>query len=255
MPLLKVLYQHLDQRLGLSPLLKALRQSRPANYLSPLDAPPISPGHFVLLLVAALILSGLGLTFFYSPTAERAASSLAYLHLEQPLGWLIHNVHRWSALLIVILVILHALRVWLTRAYRYPRDLNWWLGLCLLLVVFVMGGTGYLLRWDVKAFTLMDLVISNLSNVPVLGAFFIAVLLGGSEMDVVPLYRGYALHVWFLYTGGMLYMCGSCRWCCLSWLRSTCLLSGSKGLWRYQRPGGAGKRCFPGVAGSTCCPA
>jgi menaquinol-cytochrome c reductase cytochrome b subunit len=192
------LFRHLDQRLGLSPLLSALKKTRPANYLSPLDAPPISPGHIALLLIMALMFSGLGMTFFYSPTAERAASSLAYLHQEQPLGWLLHNIHRWSALLLITVVILHMLRVWLTRAYRYPRDLNWWLGLSLLLLVFVMGGTGYLLRWDIKAFTLMDLVISNLSDVPGLGAISIALLLGGNEPDVVPLYRGYALHVWFL---------------------------------------------------------
>jgi quinol-cytochrome oxidoreductase complex cytochrome b subunit len=192
------LFRHLDQRLGLSPLLRALKASRPADYLSPLDAPPISPGHVALLLIIALMLSGLGMTFYYSPTAERAAASLAHLHQEQPLGWLLHNIHRWSALLLITFVILHMLRIWLTRAYRYPRDLNWWLGLCLLLLVFVMGGTGYLLRWDIKAFTLMDLVISNLSDVPGLGDIFVVILFGGSEPDVVPLYRGYAFHVWFL---------------------------------------------------------
>ncbi len=191
------LFRQLDRRLKLSPLLDALKQSRPANYVSPLDAPPISPGRIALLLAAILILSGLGLTFFYSPTAERAASSLAYLHQEQPLGWLIHNVHRWSALLLITFAILHTLRVWLKRAYHYPRDLNWWLGLCLLLLVIVMGGTGYLLRWDIKAFALMGLVISNLSDVPGLGSLLVVVLLGGSELDVVPLQRGYALHVWF----------------------------------------------------------
>ncbi len=196
--MIKALFPYLDRRLGLRAVLDALKQSRPVNYLSPLDAPPISPGHFALLLIAALVFSGLGLTFFYSPTAKGAASSLAYLHQEQPLGWLLHNVHRWSAQLLVTFVILHALRVWLTRAYRYPRDLNWWLGLCLLLLVFVMGGTGYLLRWDIKAFTLMDLVISNFSRLPLLGWLVVTALLGGSQPDVVPLYRGYALHVWFL---------------------------------------------------------
>lgn len=117
--MIKVLFHHLDQHLGLSPVLDTLKRSRPENYLSPLDAPPISPGHFALLLIAALVLSGLGMAFFYNPTAERASSSLTYLHEEQPLGWLLHNVHRWSALLLITFVILHALRVWLTRAYRY----------------------------------------------------------------------------------------------------------------------------------------
>jgi quinol-cytochrome oxidoreductase complex cytochrome b subunit len=193
------LFRPLDKRLKLSPLLDALKQSRSANYVSPLDAPPISLGRIALLLATILILSGLGLTFFYNPTAERAASSLAYLHREQPLGWLIHNVHRWSALLLITFAILHTLRVWLKRAYRYPRDLNWWLGLCLLLLVIFMGGTGYLLRWDIKAFALMDLVVSNLLDAPGFSSRLLVIfLLGGSELDVVPLHRGYALHVWFL---------------------------------------------------------
>jgi quinol-cytochrome oxidoreductase complex cytochrome b subunit len=195
---MRSLFRHLDQRLGLAPLLEALRRARPTDYVSLLDAPPISPGRIVLMLLALLVLSGLGLTLYYSPTAERAASSLAYLHRDQPLGWLLHNTHRWSALLLLALVVLHALRVWLTRAYRYPRDLNWWLGLFLSLMVIFLGGTGYLLRWDIKAFTLMDLVISNLSSVPGLGPLLVAIVLGGSGQDVVPLYRGYALHIWFL---------------------------------------------------------
>ncbi len=196
--MLRSLFRHLDQRLKLAPLLDTLRQDRPPDYLSPLEAPPISLGRMALILVIFLVLSGLGLTLFYNPTAEHAASSLAYLHRDQPLGWLLHNTHRWSALLLLAFVVLHALRVWLTRAYRYPRDLNWWLGLFLLLTVIFLGGTGYLLRWDIKAFTLMDLVISNLSSVPYLGPLLVAIMLGGSGQDVVPLYRGYALHIWFL---------------------------------------------------------
>jgi quinol-cytochrome oxidoreductase complex cytochrome b subunit len=198
--MIRSLLRHLDQRLGLAPLLDAFRRSRPADYVSLLDAPPISPGRIALMLLALLVLSGLGLTLFYIPTAEGAASSLASLHRDQPLGWLLHNTHRWSALLLLAFVVLHALRVWLIRAYRYPRDLNWWLGLFLFLMVIFLGGTGYLLRWDIKAFTLMDLVISNLSSVPGLGPLLVALVLGGSGQDVVPLYRGYALHIWFLPT-------------------------------------------------------
>lgn len=195
---MKNVLRGINERLGIAVLLNALRKTRPPSYQSPLDAPPISPGRITLMLVLLLVVSGVGLTLFYNPTAERAASSLSNLHRDQPLGWLLHNTHRWSALLLLLFVVLHALRVWLTRAYRYPRDLNYWLGLLLLLNVIVLGGTGYLLRWDIKAFALMDLVISNLSDLPGLGPLLVDVILGGSEADVVPLFRGYALHVWFL---------------------------------------------------------
>lgn len=192
------LFEMADQRLALSPVIKTVRESRPASYISPWQAPPISPGRIALLLSALLIASGLVLTLFYVPTAEDASASLANLHETQPFGWLVHNLHRWSALLLFVFIALHALRVWLTRAYRYPRDLNWLVGLLLLLLVVVLGGTGYLLRWDIKAFALMDLVIGNLSGVPVIGPFLVSVLLGGSIRDIVPLNRGYALHIWFL---------------------------------------------------------
>lgn len=195
---MKSLLRHLDERLELTSLLDALRRSRPGSYRSPLEAPPLSPGRVALMLLALLILSGLGLTLYYNPTAEGAALSLASLHRDHPLGWLVHNTHRWSALLLLNFLVLHALRAWLGRAYRYPRDVNWWLGLLLLLWVIFIGGTGYLLRWDIKAFALMDLVVSNLSGIPGLGPLLVAALLGGSELDVVPLYRGYALHIWFL---------------------------------------------------------
>jgi len=194
---MRILFQRLDERLGIKPLIKTLRRTRPSGYLSPLQAPPISPGRIALILVIFLFLSGLGLTFFYNPTAEGAASSIANLHEDHPLGWLLRNVHRWSAFLLFGFVILHALRVWLARAYTYPRDLNWWVGIFLLLLVIALGGTGYLLRWDIKAFSLMDLVINSLSHLPFLGSFLVALILGGVGDNVVPLYRGYATHIWF----------------------------------------------------------
>jgi quinol-cytochrome oxidoreductase complex cytochrome b subunit len=196
--ILERLFEKIDQRLTLTPLLKTLRETRPASYISPWQAPPISPGRITLLLIVLLFASGLVLTLFYVPTAEEAAASLANLHQTQPLGWLVHNVHRWSALLLFVFFVLHALRVWLTRAYRYPRDLNWLIGLSLLFLILILGGTGYLLRWDIKAFALMDLVISILSSVPLIGRFLVNLILGGSAPDVVPLNRGYALHIWFL---------------------------------------------------------
>jgi quinol-cytochrome oxidoreductase complex cytochrome b subunit len=192
------LIEQIDRRLALTPLLKTLRETRPGSYISPSQAPSISPGRITLLLIVLLFASGLALTFFYVPTADEAATSLSVLHETRPLGWLIHNVLRWSALILFVFVVLHALRVWLTRAYLYPRDLNWLIGLSLLLLVVILGGTGYLLRWDIKAFALMDLVISNLSGVPIIGPFLVNLILGGSAPDVVPLNRGYALHIWFL---------------------------------------------------------
>jgi ubiquinol-cytochrome c reductase cytochrome b subunit len=155
-------------------------------------------GRISALLVALLVLSGFGLLLFYEPTAEGAANSLSHLHVDRPLGWLVHNTHRWSALMLSAAIALHALRVLLARAYRQPRDLNWWLGLILLLLVIALGATGYVLRWDIKAFALLDLLVTSFSEIPIVGRSLVQAMLGGAELDRVPLYRGYAFHVWVL---------------------------------------------------------
>ena len=188
----------LETRLSILPILEAVESSQPPNHVSLREAPPFSLGRISAILLVLLVFSGFALLLYYEPTAEGAASSLSRLHLERPLGWLVHNTHRWSALLLLGAVVLHALRVVLARAFRAPRDLNWWLGLVLLLLVILMGATGYLLRWDIKAFTLMDLLITNLSSIPIVGKTMVQAMLGGAELDQIPLYRGYAFHVWVL---------------------------------------------------------
>ena len=188
----------IETRLSILPVLEAFRASQPPDRISLRAAPPFSLGRIAVLLIVILVLSGFGLLLFYEPTAEGAAASLARLHDERPAGWLIHNAHRWSALLLVVTLALHALRAWIVRAYRAPRDLNWWLGILLLLTVILMGATGYLLRWDIKAFALMDLIVSNFSDIPFLGRAFVVAMLGEGELERVPLYRGYAFHVWII---------------------------------------------------------
>jgi len=179
-------------------VLEAIKASQPPDHISLGEAPPFSLGRVSAVLVGLLALSGFGLLLFYEPTAEGAAASLSRLHIDRPLGWLVHNTHRWSALMLSATITLHALRALLARAYLPPRDLNWWLGLILLLLVIVMGATGYVLRWDIKAFALLDLLVTNFSKIPIVGQFIVRLMLGGAELDRVPLYRGYAFHVWVL---------------------------------------------------------
>ena len=88
----------LETRLSILPILEAIDASQPLDRVSLREAPPFSLGRISALLVALLVLSGFGLLLFYEPTAEGAAQSLSHLHIDHPLGWLVHNTHRWSAL-------------------------------------------------------------------------------------------------------------------------------------------------------------
>lgn len=191
-------YRWFDERLNLEPLAQAVQASAPAEDDAPALAEMFSVGRMSVVLILLLIISGVFMTLFYIPTPDEAFASIQYMQTTIRFGWLIRGVHRWAALLLMAFVVLHTLRVALMRAYQYPRDLNWWLGIALLILVFVFGATGYLLRWDIKAFTLMLLVEENLAAIPVIGDVLVAVVLGGTELGVVPLFRGYAFHIWFL---------------------------------------------------------
>ncbi|RME42574.1 MAG: hypothetical protein D6791_17415 [Chloroflexi bacterium] len=192
------LYRWLDERLNLEPVARALDISAPASPDPPSLMAIFSVGRMCITLILLLIVSGIFLTLFYIPTPDQAFNSIQYLQTSIPFGWLIRGIHRWAALLLMALVILHALRVALMQAYIFPRDINWWLGIGLLILVFVFGATGYLLRWDIKAFTLMLLVEQNLAALPIIGKALVVVVLGGTELGIVPLFRGYAFHIWFL---------------------------------------------------------
>ncbi len=187
-----------ESRLRLQSSLAELENTAPERGRRLGDAPPYALGRLTLVMVLILMASGTVLAFFYQPTAQGAAASLARLHSLRSVGGVVHNVHRWSALFLIATTSLHALRAWAAKAYRTPREIGWWLGVVLLLLVAVMGGTGYLLRWDIKAFSLMDLIVTSLSGLPIVGSPLIALLLGGTGQGIIPLNRGYAVHVWFL---------------------------------------------------------
>ena len=68
------------------------------------------------------------------------------------LGWLVRGVHFWSANLLVVMIVLHMARVFWTGSYRAPRELNWMVGVIMLLIILAFSLTGYLLPWDTKAY-------------------------------------------------------------------------------------------------------
>jgi hypothetical protein len=71
------------------------------------------------------ILTGIGLSLVYVPTADQAYESLVYLNYQMPLGWFLRSLHYWSGSAMVFMVVVHAVQVFLHGAYKYPRELNW----------------------------------------------------------------------------------------------------------------------------------
>jgi quinol-cytochrome oxidoreductase complex cytochrome b subunit len=98
----------------------------------------------------------------------------------------------------VVMVVLHMLRVFITGAYRTPRELNWVAGVLLFLLTLGFGFTGYLLPWDQKAYWATVVGTNMLGSVPFMGPWLAAVVQGGTEVSGQTLLRFYSIHVLWL---------------------------------------------------------
>jgi ubiquinol-cytochrome c reductase cytochrome b subunit len=113
-------------------------------------------------------------------------------------GWLLRGIHHFMAQAMVVLLALHLLQVVIDGAYRAPREVNFWLGLVLMMLVLGMALTGYLLPWDQKGYW-ATIVATNLAGiVPGIGPSIQQLVIGGSEYGHHTLTRFFALHAGFL---------------------------------------------------------
>jgi len=98
------------------------------------------------------IVTGILLAFYYEPSPTTAYQSVEYITRDVAFGWYIRSVHKWAATLMIVAVVLHQIRVFFTGAYRRPREINWIVGMCLLLCTLMTGFTGYSLVYEQLSF-------------------------------------------------------------------------------------------------------
>src|SRR5207245_10254763 len=108
-------------------------------------------------------LTGILLALYYVPDASGnpapAYTSVQFIQNTVYLGWLIRGVHFWSANILIVMVLIHMARVYWTGSYRAPRELNWMVGVLMLLIVLTLSLTGYLLPWHTKAYFATEVTI------------------------------------------------------------------------------------------------
>ncbi|MEQ9411587.1 MAG: cytochrome bc complex cytochrome b subunit [Fuerstiella sp.] len=145
-------------------------------------------------LFVVQIATGILLAFYYQPSAASAFESVRYITEEATFGWYLRSLHKWGATLMIAAVILHQMRVYFTGAYRRPRELNWVIGMSLLLCTLLTGFTGYSLVFEQLSFWGAT-VAANISDaVPVVGGFARQMLLAGDGYNERTLSRFYILH-------------------------------------------------------------
>jgi menaquinol-cytochrome c reductase cytochrome b subunit len=151
--------------------------------------------------------TGVILAMYYKPTPEEAWDSINNITNELTLGWLVRGMHRWGASVFIILLFLHMGRVFLFGAYKYPRELNWLIGVILLTMALGEGLTGYLLPWDETAYWATVVAININANAPIVGPFLGDFLRGGTEIGEDTLARFYSLHM-LVIPGGLFALIG-----------------------------------------------
>jgi quinol---cytochrome c reductase cytochrome b subunit, bacillus type len=152
-------------------------------------------------------LTGAILAMYYQPDPDKAYESIQHITNDLTLGWLVRGMHRWGASVFIILMFFHMARVFLFGAYKYPRELNWIIGVLLLATGMFEGFTGYLLPWDQTAYWASVVGININGTGPFIGPFLASFLRGGAEIGPDTLSRFYALHM-LLIPGALFAMIG-----------------------------------------------
>lgn len=186
--------EFIEQRLGLEPVAQRVMDHPVPRYIGWLHC----FGGLTFFTFLVQVVTGIMMAFFYTPTPDHARDSVAYFQTSIPFGGIVRNLHVWGAYAMVTLVFFHMVRVFVHKAYRKPRELNWVVGVGLLMLVLGFGFTGYLLPWDQKAYWATNVGLNIAGTVPFVGPTIGNFLRGGPDLGALTLVRFYALHVFIL---------------------------------------------------------
>jgi ubiquinol-cytochrome c reductase cytochrome b subunit len=199
----------LDDRIGLARLArKGLRKIFPDHWSFLL-------GEVALFCFVVLLATGVFLTLFYAPDSNpvvyngpyeplqgqemsAAYESVLRLSFEVRAGLVMRQIHHWAALVFVVSIVLHMARVFFTGAFRKPREINWLVGVGLLLFAMGMGFTGYSLPDDLLSGTGLRIAYSVLLSVPLVGPYLAFLVFGGEFPTEGIISRLFVLHVMLL---------------------------------------------------------
>jgi quinol-cytochrome oxidoreductase complex cytochrome b subunit len=180
-----------DERTGASPFLTGLllrKVPKGTNWFYTL-------GSATLFAFAMQALTGVFLAMYYVPSSNEAYNSITHLTNDVFLGEFVRGLHKWGATLMIVLIFLHMGRTFFFGAYKYPRELNWVIGVVLLILTLVMGLTGYLLPFDQRSYWATIVAMNITGSGPVLGPYLADFLRAGSEFGATTLPRFYAVHM------------------------------------------------------------
>jgi menaquinol-cytochrome c reductase cytochrome b subunit len=152
-------------------------------------------GSAAMFAFVSQAVTGVFLAMYYRPSADEAYTSIQHINNEVFMGELVRGMHRWGATVMTVLVFLHMGRTFFFGAYKYPRELNWIIGVVLLILTMAMGFTGYLLPFDQRSFWATVVGVNINASGPIMGPYLADFLRGGAEFGATTLSRFYAIHM------------------------------------------------------------
>ena len=193
-----------DERTGATPFLTGMllrKVPKGTNWFYTL-------GSATLFIFGMQAITGVFLAMYYVPSATEAYDSITHLTNDVFLGEFVRGLHKWGASLMIILIFLHMARTFFFGAYKYPRELNWVIGVVLLILTLVMGLTGYLLPFDQRSYWATIVAMNITASGPVVGPYLADFLRAGPEFVGTTLPRFYAVHM-LLVPGAIIALIGA----------------------------------------------
>ena len=152
-------------------------------------------GTSTMFVFLSQVITGVFLAMYYDPSPNNAYESMRHINNDVFLGQFVHGMHRWGATTMVILIFLHMGRTFFFGAYKYPRELNWVIGVILVLLTMIMALTGYLLPWDQRSYWATAVGVNVFASAPIAGPYLGDFLRAGPEFGATTLSRFYAIHM------------------------------------------------------------
>jgi ubiquinol-cytochrome c reductase cytochrome b subunit len=172
-------------------------------------------GEIALYSFVILVLTGVFLAMFFNSSAAKvtyhgpyrpldgleissAYESVLHITFEVQAGLLVRQMHHWAALIFLAAIVIHLARIFFTAAYRRPRELNWLVGVTLLVLALGNGYFGYSIAGDLLSGAGLRICYAIMLSIPVIGQWLAFLLLGGTVPSPATLPRFYSLHIFLV---------------------------------------------------------
>ena len=152
-------------------------------------------GGILTFCLITQIITGIVLGMHYVAHADLAFQSVEHIMRDVNYGWLVRYLHSTGASAFFVVTYVHMYRALAYGSYKAPRELLWFVGMAIFLVLMAEGFFGYLLPWGNMSYWGAQVIVSLAGAVPVVGPELVEWARGDFLMSEVALNRFFALHV------------------------------------------------------------